>query len=62
MKTNEWGVQPGTQDNILLEDMPGLSENECSLVNLFRAVPEGTQKMIMQAVMDLVRAVHESEG
>ena len=37
MKTNEWGVEPGTQDNITPDDAPMLSERECTLVNLFRA-------------------------
>ena len=47
MELNEWGAIPGTQDNLLPEDAPMLSERECTLVNLYRAIPEdGGKEMI----------------
>lgn len=51
MELNEWGVQPGTQDNIMPEDAPMLSERECDLVNLFRALPAGKGRAFLQTLM-----------
>lgn len=59
MKTNEWGVKPGTQDNITPEDAPMLSDMECDLVNIFRAMPEPMQKEAFKAIFELVRQVHD---
>lgn len=55
MKNNEWGVKPGTQDNITTEDAPMLSELECDLVNLFRAFPEAKQRIVVKMLFDALR-------
>ena len=51
MQKNEWGVEPGTQDNILPETAPMLSELECDLINLFRAFPVDEQKKIVSGLL-----------
>ena len=60
MKNNELGIKPGTQDNLTPETAPMLSELECDLVNLFRALPKPTQQIAIKAIFDLVAQVHET--
>lgn len=50
MNENEWGVLPGSQDNITPNEVPMLSELECDLVNLFRAFNVEKQRKIVQSL------------
>jgi len=59
MKNNEWGVKPGTQDNITPEDAPMLNENECDLINLYRALPADKGKVVLQSLFSVVTEVHK---
>lgn len=61
MKVNEWGVKPGTQDNIMPEDASMLSGLECDLVNLFRAFPEKQQQLIVSALFYLAQEAHDKK-
>jgi len=62
MKNNEWGESPGTQDNLLPEDAPMLSELECSLINVFRGFPEPMQKEVFKSVFNMAYQVHNAFG
>ena len=62
MKNNGWSVKLGTQNNITPEDAPMLSEKECDLVNLFRALPEKTGNSIIKDMFELASQVHDVNG
>ena len=61
MKNNEWNVAPGTQDNLTPEIAPMLSESECTLVNLYRALPAESELRLIKSMFELVRLVHEND-
>ena len=58
VKTNEWGEVPGTQENITTDTAPMLSEKECDLVNLFRALPSNTGQRALQMMFALAYGEH----
>ncbi|MCL2220969.1 MAG: hypothetical protein FWC20_01890 [Oscillospiraceae bacterium] len=62
MSLNEWGLIPGSQDNLLPEDAPMLSELECSLVNIFRGLPEDVGKKYLQAMFSEAMSLLESDN
>lgn len=58
---NEWGVTPGTQDNITPETAPMLSERECDLVNLFRALPADKGKEVLHMLFGLAYSENKND-
>ena len=61
MRPNERGVSLGMQNNITPENVPMLSELECDLINLFRALPEGTRKQVVGSMLNFCIAYHEED-
>ena len=52
MKKDISGVTPGTQDNITPDEAPMLSEMECDLINLFRALPASQAQTIIKGLFE----------
>ena len=52
MEKNLWNVKPGTQDNITPDEAPMLSEMECDLINLFRALPASQAQTIIKGLFE----------
>ena len=59
MELNEWGVVPGTQDNLTPDDAPMLSDLECDLVNLYRALLEDRGKRMIRELFKSIMEEHE---
>ena len=62
MKNNEWGVKPGSQENLSPEAAPMLSESERGLINLYRALPEPSQRLAFRALFEFVSQVHDADS
>ena len=62
MNVNEWGVKPGSQDNLLPEDAPMLSEMECDLINLFRSLPADKGKTVLKALFEIASNEYREAG
>lgn len=59
MTTNEWGVIPGTQDNITTDTAPMLSERECAIVNFYRALSPDSAQIAMRMMFALACEEHK---